>query len=145
MDIAIDALKRISNETNSHVAAQGHAALERLVRFRSQDDTSLADCQVLIPFFGTISIQLDKLLRRYAPPQTGATALTPDGTEVNHGFPNMTGFPASLDLTHAPVQSLLVLYDGVYGYQSDTSFSASMGFGMDMDLNWNEILRSANQ
>jgi hypothetical protein len=125
---SMDIFRRASSEKGGRVAAQSYQALEQLHQLKNDDSQtaptdSAVTTKIVIPFFGTISVQRGQNYRQQPTPtstsqntpqsQSLTTPVTPDYTKIHN---QSSATYSSMDPQ--------VMYDGLYQFPS--SFAPSL-------------------
>jgi hypothetical protein len=158
---SMDIFKRASSEKGGKVAAQSYEALSQLHQVKNFDVGPDTNCgqqsaKIVIPFFGTISIQMGRNFRHIASP--GSTSQdTPESKSITTPSTPSLGDVTSQAAASFSTMDPQIMYEGYYMPQStfdpqmaDESLAAYMpapatgGFNwpntmgnMDIDQDWN--------
>ena len=165
---SMEIFKRASSEKGGKVAAQSYRALEQLHKVKNFDvsgpetDPNMVT-KIVIPFFGTISVQRGQSFKHLATPTSSMPASRPITNPTTPDIVNITHQAASAYSSMDPQ----VMYDGFYIPQSTfdpqlaptddqlasyMSNSNSNGFGwpnsignMDLDSDWSWFMSDIQQ
>jgi hypothetical protein len=171
---SMEILRHASSEKGGRVAAQSYQALEQLHRLKNDDvNAALTDSNVMtkivIPFFGTISVQRGQGYRQHpasstsqgtSPSQLLRTPITPDYTKIHDQsaaayssmdpqvmYDGLYQFPSSSALSLDPQLSLADDQSGLGGFGNNSSaglWPSNWGT-MDLDQDWSWLMNDNAQ